>query len=334
MKKRSEIDAKYKWDLSSYVKDENELEENLKYLKENAEKYKNFYGKFNDKKVLKQYLKFDKEYTIIFYKTYSYVDHTLDTDTSNVKFINLSKKLEYIGKQCAEASAFVSPQLSELSEEYLKELIDDEELKNYKRFFQHILRDKPHKVSERDSELLSKMSLCLGNDSEVFNTLTNGEIKFDSITDSKGNLHEVYEADYSKLLDNKDRKIREGAFKSIMNGYGGKIRTISCLYSNDIQYDIFNSNLTKFNSTRERSMFYEEVNPKVYDTLIKNITSRLDILQNFLKIKSKYLNINNMAYYDMMLTVGDKSKYSIEDAVKLVKECTEILGEEYKRILE
>jgi len=334
MKKRSEIDAKYKWDLSSYVKDENELEENLKYLKENAEKYKIFYGKFNDKKVLKQYLKFDKEYTIIFYKTYSYVDHTLDTDTSNVKFINLSKKLEYIGKQCAEASAFVSPQLSELSEEYLKELIDDEELKNYKRFFQHILRDKPHKVSERDSELLSKMSLCLGNDSEVFNTLTNGEIKFDSITDSKGNLHEVYEADYSKLLDNKDRKIREGAFKSIMNGYGGKIRTISCLYTNDIQYDIFNSNLTKFNSTRERSMFYEEVNPKVYDTLIKNITSRLDILQNFLKIKSKYLNINNMAYYDMMLTVGDKSKYSIEDAVKLVKECTEILGEEYKRILE
>ena len=33
MKKRNEIDAKYKWDLSCYVKDEQELESNLKYLK-------------------------------------------------------------------------------------------------------------------------------------------------------------------------------------------------------------------------------------------------------------------------------------------------------------
>ncbi len=334
MKKRSEIDEQYKWDLSSYIKDEEELKSNLQYLKDNADKYKDFYGKFNDKNVLKQYLMFDKEYTIVFYKTYSFVDHTLDTDTSNVEFINLSKKLEYIGKQCAEASSFVSPQLSELSEDYLKELIDDEELKNYKRFFEHILRDKPHKIDERDSVLLSKMSLCLGNDSEVFNTLTNGEIKFDNIIDSEGNIHEVYEADYSKLLDNKDRKIRESAFKSIMNGYGGKIRTISCLYTNDIQYDIFNSNLTKFNSTRERSMFYEEVDTKVYDTLIKNITNRINVLQKFLKIKSKYLNIEDMAYYDMMLTVGNKSKYSVDEAIKLVKECTEILGDEYKKILE
>jgi len=334
MKRRSEIDDKYKWDLSSYVKNKNELEDNLKYLKNNAEKYKEFYGKFNDKNMLMQYLRFDKEYTIVFYKTYSFIEHTLDTDTSNVEFINLSQQLEYIGKQCSEASSFVSPQLSELSDEYLNELINDEQLKDYKRLFQHILRDKPHKVGERDSELLSKMSLCLGNDSEVFNTLTNGEIKFDNIIDSSGNSLEVYEANYSKLLDNKDRKIRESAFKSIMNGYGGKIRTISCLYTNDIQYDIFNSNLTKFNSTRERSMFYEEVNPEVYDTLIKNISSRIDVLQKYLKIKSKYLNIEDMAYYDIMLTVGDKATYSIKTAIDLVKKCTEILGDEYKQILE
>ena len=273
MKKRSEIEEKYKWDLSSYIKDEQELEDNLKYLKDNASKYKDFYGKFNDKKVLIQYLKFDEEYSKVFYRTISYISHTLDTDTSSTKFISLSKRIEYIAKECNEASAYISPQLSELDDKYLAELINDTELVNYKKFFEHILRDKPHKINEHDSELLSKMSLCLGNDSEIFDTLTNGEIKFDSIVDSNGNTHEVYEADYARLLDNKDRKIREGAFKSIMNGYGGKIRTLACLYTNDIQYDIFNNNLTKFNSTREKCMFYEEVEPKVYDVLIKNISN-------------------------------------------------------------
>ena len=334
MKKRNEIEAKYKWNLSCYVKDEEELKQNLNYLKQNANKYKDFYGKLGDKTALLEYLDFDEKYSDVFYRTGSYVSHTLNTDTSNTKYLNYTQQLEFISKDCSEASAYISPQLSELPNEYLQALIDDEKLWKHKRFFKQILRNKPHKVTEQDSQLLSKMSLCLGNDSEVFDTLTNGEIKFDNITDSAGNTHEVYEADYGKLLDNKDRKIREGAFKSIMNGYGGKVRTIACLYTNDIQYDIFDNNLTRFNSTRQKAMFYEDVEQKVYDTLIKNINSKIPVLQDILCTKAKHLNISDMAYYDMMLTIGDKKHYTIEEAIELVKQSTKLLGEEYQSILE
>ena len=333
MKKRSEIDELYKWDLSSYVKDEQELKQNLQYLKDNAEKYKDFYGKFNNKQILKQYLKFDEEYTIKFYRTSAYIGHNLDTDMSSTKFINYSKQLELIAKICGEAGSYISPQLNDLEDAYINELIEDKELSDYKLFFKSILKNKPHKVSEQDSKLLSKMSLCLGNDSEIFDTLTSGEIKFDSIVDKDGNKHDVYEADYSKWLQNNDPNLRKQAFKSIMNGYAGKIRTLACLYTNDIQYDIFNNELTKFTSTREKAMFHEEVDSKVYDTLINNINSRLDVLQNILKLKSKYLNIEDMAYYDMMLTVGKNSCYNVDQAKELVKQSTKILGEEYRQIL-
>ncbi|MBO5910033.1 MAG: hypothetical protein J6Q15_00840 [Clostridia bacterium] len=158
MKTRQEIEEKYKWDLSSYVKDEQELENNLKYLKENSDKYKDFYGKFNDKAILLQYLKFDEEYTFVFYRTSSYIGHTLNTDTSNTKYINYMQRLEFISKRCGEASSYVSPQLNDLPDEYLKELIEDENLWKYKKFFNNILRNKPHKVSEQDAKLLSKMS--------------------------------------------------------------------------------------------------------------------------------------------------------------------------------
>lgn len=333
MKKRNEIDELYKWDLSSYVKDENELKQNLQYLKDNANKYQEYYGKFNDKSILKQYLKFDEEYTIIFYKTSAFIGHTLNTDTSNTKYINYSKQLEFIAKICGEAGSYITPQLNDLADDYLNELIDDEDLVDYKLFFKGILKNMPHKVSEQDSKLLSKMTLCLGNDSDIFDTLTNGEIKFDSIIDKDGNKHEVYEADYSKWLQNDDRNLRQQAFRSIMSGYGGKIRTLACLYTNDIQYDIFDNELTKFASTREKSMFHEEVDSKVYDVLIRNINSRLDILQNILKLKAKYLNIGDMAYYDMMLNVGQKNSYTIEQAKDMVKKCTKILGTEYQQIL-
>lgn len=333
MQKRCEIEDKYKWDLSSYVKDETELQNNLKYLKENAVRYGDFYGKFDNKECLKEYLSFDEKYSLIFYKTSSYISHILNTDTSDTKYINYIQQLEFISKESSEYGSYISPQLNNLSDDYLNELIIDNELINYKLFFKDILKNKPHKIGENDSKLLSKMSLCLGNDSEVFDTLTNGEMRFDNIKNTNGEVFEVYEADYSKWLNNADRGLREQAFKSIMNGYGGKVRTIACLYTNDIQYDIFYNNLTNFSSTRQRAMFYEDVDSKVYDILIKNISKRVDVLQNILKIKSKYLNINDMAYYDIMLRIGQNANYTIEQAVQLVKDSTKILGDEYATIL-
>ncbi|MBQ3502090.1 MAG: hypothetical protein IJA72_00275, partial [Clostridia bacterium] len=333
MQKRNEVESKYKWDLSCYVKNEQELENNIKYLKDNAKRYSDFYGKLGERRSLIEYLKFDKEYSDVFEKTASYIGHTLNTDTSDTKYITYSQRLQFISKDCSEASSYVGPQLSELSDEYLNSIINDVELKDYKRFFQSILRGKPHKVKEQDNQLLSKMSLCFGNDSDVYDTLTNGEIKFDDIVDSDGNKHEVFEADYSKFLDSSDPLVRERAFKSIMNGYGGKVRTIACLYTNDIQTDIFYNNLTNFTSTREKAMFGEEVDVKVYDTLINNINNRIGILQDIMRAKAKYLNITEMAYYDMFLTIGEKAHYNIEQAIKLVKDCVKPLGEEYQNLL-
>lgn len=333
MKKRSEIEDKYKWDLSCYVKDEEQLKENLKYLKENIERFKAFYGKFNDKAELKKYLDLSEEFDKVLDVTSAYLYHSLDTDTSNTKFLDYIQEISYISKDLGEATAYVYPQLQELSDEYLQELINDANFKDYDLIFKDILRDKPHKISEYDSKFLSKMSLFLNKYSDVFDTLTTGEIQFKDAVGADGKTYEVSEADYNKLLNNKDRKVRETGFKSLMQGYGDKIRTLALIYTTDIQGDIFHTRLANFNSVRQSAMFNEEVDEKVYDTLIKNITSRVNYLHKIVDLKSKYFNLPDIAYYDMMQTFGGDKKYSIQDAVDLVKRCTACLGEEYAKIL-
>ena len=89
----------------------------------------------------------------------------------------------------------------------------------------------------------------------VFDTLTSGEMKFDTILGSDGKSYEVTEAEYPTLIDNLDREIRKNAFKSLMGGYGGKIRTMAQLYTNDIQYDIFYSKLSNFDSVKQSCLF-------------------------------------------------------------------------------
>ena len=334
MKKRNEIDAKYKWDLSYYIKDEEELKNNFEYLKQNMSKFKEFYGQLGNKTSLSKYLKLNEEYDAVLSKTGLFVGHTLNVDTGNTKYISYSQQLQYIYKDYAEITAFAYPQMLELPDEYLKELINDSELWKYKRFFSEIIRDKAHKISEYDAQFLSKMSLCLGNDSNVFDTLTNGEMQFDGIVDSEGKKHAVTEAEYPNLIDNDDRQIRKNAFSSLMSGYGGKIRTIASLYTNDIQYDIFHSKLLNFKSVKQNCLYNEEVEEKVYNNLINNINKRLDVLKQIVDKKAQYLNLKDVAYYDLMTTIGTKKNYTVEQAIEMVKECTKPLGEEYQQLLE
>ena len=49
MKPRAKIDEKFKWDLSSYIKNEKEIEEALKLIEKLTEIIPTYNGKLNDK---------------------------------------------------------------------------------------------------------------------------------------------------------------------------------------------------------------------------------------------------------------------------------------------
>ena len=184
MQKRCEIEEKYKWDLSSYVKDESELKQNLKYLKDNVGQFKKYYNKLTDKEILKDYLKLSNEYDIILEKSVNYIELNLETDFGDVNYLNWQQRFENLMQQYNEETSFVEPQMMEFSDDYLNELIQDVELRDYDLMFKDILRGKAHKISEQETVFLSKMSNFLGNEVNVFSTLINGELYFDDALDS------------------------------------------------------------------------------------------------------------------------------------------------------
>ena len=331
MKKRSEIEDKYKWDLSDYVKDEDELQANLKYLKQNVLQFKNFYGKLTDKNVLKKYIEQSEKYEDLLLRNYEYVALNLQVDTSNVKYLALEQMFDSVLQQYNEITSFVEPQMMDFSNEYLNDLIKDPELKDYDIVFKNILRGNAHKVGEKEMEILSKMSEFLGNDGNVFHILTNGELYFEDALDSDGKNHEVDDATYGRLMENSDRVLRKNAYKSRMKEYKGKNKTLASLYINNIKGDIFSARLAKFDGVRQERMFGEQVDEKVYDILLKNINSRLNIMHKIIDMKSKYLNIPDFANYDFMAKKSNlKKDYSIETSIKILKDCVKILGGDYQ----
>lgn len=330
--KREEVEDKYKWDLSSYIKDEKMLNEEFDWLKTNYPKFKNYYGKFADKDVLLDYFKFSDEFEIREDRLASYLYHSLDQDTSNTKFLALTSKFSYLANDISKTCAFVSPQLMALDESYLKSLCQDANFAIYKRELESILRHKNHQISEHDNQLISKMGLFLGGASESFGALTTGEMQFDDVivSDKK---YKVDEANYSKLMNNKNREVRKQTLRSLMTGYGGKIKTIATMYLNSVEESIFFANLYNFNSVREEALYGEEVDKEVYDRLINQINNHLPILHTIMEERRNVLGLDKIAYYDAMLSFDTDKHYTIENAIDLVKKATLPLGEEYKKIV-
>ena len=85
MKKRSQIPEKYKWDLSTHIKDENEIKRILSIMEKLPDKLAKYNGKLNDKELLiERFNKFTKDFSEID-KLASYISNSLNVDSENIE---------------------------------------------------------------------------------------------------------------------------------------------------------------------------------------------------------------------------------------------------------
>ena len=78
MKKRQEIDKKYKWDFSSIFKNWDEVDKSIKVVEEKLKEIKSFEGKIGDlAENFKQLFSSLEEISKIFENIYFYIFHIL-----------------------------------------------------------------------------------------------------------------------------------------------------------------------------------------------------------------------------------------------------------------
>lgn len=329
MKKREEIEDKFKWDLTSYVKDEKDINETFKLMENLIKVLPTYSGKLNDKEILyERFTKFEKD-EIKIYKLAHFISHSLSVDSSNTKMLALSQKFDNLYAKINEANAFLMPQLYELSDEYLSSLLKDERFKDYDNTIKDIIKFKPHKLDEKTSVLLSKMGTFLGNNSNLHSILTDSEMYFDDATDSNGNKHKVDNASAPVLLRSNDKNLRKTTFISRMTAFEKLNKTFAELYIKDIELDKFNYKLKNYNSLLEEVLLSEDVPQVVFDNNIKNVNKFIPLLQEYVELRKQISKDENFAYYDLFEDAKNDEKIPLEKAHELVLSAVKPIGEEY-----
>lgn len=336
LKKRSEIEDKYKWNLEDIIPSEEALQELLKKAEDMTGVYETYKGRLGESpSVLREFLAFDIELDEIFSRLSSYARQKSDEDTSVGKYQALLSKVGSIATKAMEASAFVEPEILAIPKETMDQFLVSEELKEYRLLIRRVLAKRDHMLSEAEEKILSAVSEVTQAPSNIFRLFNNADVKFPVIEGENGEKIEVTHGRYTKLLESKDRSVREAVFHAYYSVYRQFANTVAAAYEGNLKQACFFARLRNYRSSREYYLSANEIPELVYDNLLKTVEDRIDLLHRYVSLRKEMLGLDELHMYDLYvpLTAEYEKTLTYEEAQKLVLEGLKPLGDEYLGIL-
>lgn len=336
-KLRSEIDDKYKWDLTLIYKTMEDFEKDYQKAKEKIEKVSSYKDKYlNNGKELYKLLKYDDDTSRLLDKLYSYAHLNYDADTLNEKYMTMTNKVSDLYSRYSVLSSFVVPGIIKLDKEKLNSFYKDEKgLEEYRFCLDDIYRFKKHTLDEEKEKILSSFGNILSSPEETYEVLTDSDFEYDNIIDENKKEVKFNESNYSIFIKSSDRRVRKDAFNLLYNKYASFKRTIASTYKSQVEIDVVAARIKNYDSSLAASLFEDNIDISVYDNLIKTVNDNLDGLYKYYDLKKKILKLDDLHLYDTYVDIidKDKSKYTFMEAKDIVIKALSVLGDDYVKLL-
>ena len=327
------MEEKEQWNLKDIFKTEEEYEQEVKQLKENLEKLKQYQGilRESSQNIYNCYNLYEKAVEK-YEKIYAYGMLKFHLNMADSENIKLYKRCEAIGTEFSKTVSFITPEITDIdTEKLLKYIEENEQIKRYERELREIIKEKEHILSKEEENILASYSEVFSATENAFDILTNTEFKFGNIIDENGNETEMTDSNYTVFLKSKNENIRKQAFNLMYKKYKEFLNTIGELYITRVKQDTITAKLRKYKSSLEKAVEHDDSNLKVYNALIEAVNQEMQANHEFIKIKKELLKKDEMHIYDLYVNPieAQEAKVTFEEAKKEVLDALEVLGEEY-----
>lgn len=332
---RKDIPEKYKWNLGDIFTTPQDWETAFAEFEKNYTQLAQYKGKLADKAALLEFLKLSDQTDVKLGQLYCYAYMSYNEDSQDSeKQARYSRVYGLLTKYSALTS-FVSPELSSLPDSLLKKYAADPEFSDYDVMLKNILNGKKHILSAEEEMLMANVGSFSSQFQEVFSRLDSGDIKFRKIT-VDGKKVQLGHGVYSMLLQHKDQAVRKKAFETYYKSYIEVINTLAGLYEGSVKADVFRARARKFKSAMEAALFYEQVDKKVYDNLIKCLHANFEPMHRYIALRKKLLGVETLNMYDLYVPIFEDADISCEyeEACELVKKGLAPLGKDYLDVVQ
>ncbi|WP_278750210.1 oligoendopeptidase F [Lactobacillus taiwanensis] len=330
---RNEVSDDLKWDLSRVFKNDQEWEQEYNHVAKeikNLNKFKGMLAKSgkNLYKGITEILAVNRRLE----KVYVYATMSSDVDTKNNHYLGFVAKVQSLANQMAAATSFVDPEILSIPEKTLAKFIQDEpRLENYRHRLEQITQKRPHTLPANEEKIIAAAGDAMGTSANTFNVLTNSDMEFGYVQDENGDMIQLSDGLYSLLIQSQDREVRKNTFDVMYASYSQFENSLASTLSGEVKAHNFNARVHKYNSAREAALNENGVPTAVYDTLIKEVNSHLDLLHRYVSLRKKILGLKDLQMYDMYvpLTGEPVLSYNFNEAKEEARKALAPLGEDY-----
>lgn len=330
------VDSAYTWNLgdiySSPDQWQNDCDRISRDLIPAVESHK---GKLNDPAELRACLQDQENLMRALDKVYFYAGLAADLNQGDDKASERNSQASALYSKAAGAASYIEPELLALPASYLQDLQKDPFYLPYRHYFEALVKRQAHTLSAPEEALLAAAMELASGPEDIYSKLTTVEMTFPPIRNENGDIIDVTESQYINALSDPDRKFREEAYASIMDGYRGYSYTLAATLEAQVKTDVFFARARKYDTALDCALDSEEVPRSVYDNLVDGVNQNLAPLHRYVRLRQKILGLDRVRHYDMYVPLVPQvnRQFTYDDARNLVIEGLNPLGTDYTSTL-
>lgn len=337
LKNRREMDPKFQWKLSDIFETQAAWEQAFQNAKKAVDTLGALEGTLKQspqqlKAGLDQIYAATQQVELV----YLYANLFKSGDNGDPEAQRLEGRAMSLYVALSTALSFVDPEILSIPKAELDAWLRLPELQEYRHILEDTDRMRPYSLPKEQEKMLAQLADAAGAPDEAFTMLESVDMTFPDITGEDGKPASLSHGTYGLYRDSRNRAVRKEAFETYHGEFQRYINTIAAMYSGQVKLDEYYANVRGYKNALEKSLFGNNVPVAVYDSLVEAVHGGLPIMERYLKLRKKTLQLDALHMYDLYCPMVDEVSYDIdfEDCKALVKKALAPLGEDYAKLLD
>lgn len=333
IKERREVPKEAQWNLERIFKTDEEFQKEIEAVRKQIDEFAKLEGHTAENaEMFYRSITAGNEIERRLNKLYTYASMKSDEDVANTE--NQAKKEQVVNlyNYASSKMYFQTPELLNTEKEVIESFYQAEpKLLEHKTNIEEVYRYKPHTLPKEEEKLLSSLSSAFGNDETTYGYLTDSDLDFGTIHDENGVEAPLTDTNFSIYIKSPKREVRKEAFERLYEVYKQFQNTITATFNGAIKQNVAMAHIKHYKTSFEAALFGDELDPKVYDTLVSSVRNHLDVLHDYYRLRKEVLNLKELHLYDVYtnLVPDTDTKYPFETASRLVLDALKPLGDTY-----
>lgn len=321
--------AEHTWDLTPVFASDDAWQQALTAFRARLDDLTPFRGKLKKElpAALEVWFSLDRDLN----KLYGYASMRSDLDTRAPGPQGMEQAVRGLAAELSAKNAWFEPELLTIPAGPLARFRKSAEVAPYLRYLDRLEKRRPHVLDADGERLLGLAGGALGTSATIGGLLRDGEIPWPTIKLADGRSLRIDATGYGQGRSSSVRADRVATYKAFYATLDAHEGSLATALAGTVQEHLFLARARGYDSALQAALAANEVDPAVYDMLIREIDTGLPTLHRYLKLRARLLGVSDLAYHDLYpsLLPGVSTAYDYDTSKRLTLEAVAVLGQDY-----